>query len=108
MFQHLGSGEVAFFRYMADQNHRGERLLCEPGQQRGRFPHLGDAAGNAAGGLGMHDLNRVDDDHARSMLERQFGDSLDTRFHRDQQVVQRQRQSAGPVGNLLQDSSPLT
>ena len=102
VFQHFGSGEIAFLRDVTDQDHRGERLLGEPCQQRRRLPHLGDAAGYAAGGFHVHDLNGIDDHHAGSMLLRQFGDGLDPCFRRNQEVVQGQGQPAGAVGDLLQ------
>ncbi len=66
VLEHLGAGDDAFLRDVADQEDREAALLGEADQLLRRRAHLGHRAGGGFQIVDIHGLDRIDDDDSRA------------------------------------------
>ncbi len=87
VLEHARAGDRALLGHVADEDHDDVALLGEPRQLRRAFAHLRDAARRGCQRLGVHGLDRVDDDDfgpqragsRDDRLELHLGQQLDRR-----------------------------
>ena len=86
MLEDLRTGDGPVLRHMTDEEDGDAALLRGAQQLSGRLTHLTDRARSRRDALGIHRLDRVDDDEVRFFLPDGLDDVLDIRFRHEVKI----------------------
>ena len=100
VLEHARTGDTAFLRHVADQEHRGAGFFRETSELGRGLAHLADRARRRREQFGPDGLDGVDDQHARTRGRGLLQDALDAGLRQRMQRPERQVEALGAAGDL--------